>query len=120
MTHIDESTRSELLAALESERQTLTEQLSSHGQKTAEGDWQGASSSEGAEADVTDAADNIEELATNVSLVETLERQLKDVDDALEKIQKGSYGTCEAGGEEISIERLKAHPSARTCVEHAA
>lgn len=120
MTHIDDSTKAALLAALTEEKKTLTEELSAHGQKNEQGDWQGVSSSEGAEADVTDAADNIEELATNVSLVETLERRLKDVDDALQKMEAGTYGTCEVSGEEISLERLKANPSARTCIEHAA
>lgn len=119
MTHIETAVRDELQKALEVERASLMENLSSRGQKDASGDWQGISTSKGEEADPTDVADNIEELATNVSLVEELERRLHDVESALEKMGSGSYGMCEVGGEAISIERLKANPSARTCVEHA-
>lgn len=120
MTHITDDVRAELKAALEEEKNTLTEQLSAHGQQDEKGNWDGASKSEGEEADATDAADNIEELATNVSVVETLEKQLKDVNDALGKMDAGTYGICEVSGEEIPLERLKANPSARTRVEHAA
>lgn len=120
MTHIDQALRSELKRTLEAEKASLMENLSSRGTLSESGDWQGSASSKGEEADPTDVADNIEELATNVSLVEELEGRLRDVDAALEKIEKGTYGICEVGGEEISLERLKANPSARTCVEHAA
>jgi len=37
----------------------------------------------------------------------------------LKKIEDGTYGICEVGGEEIPEDRLDANPSARTCIEHA-
>ena len=40
------------------------------------------------------------------------------VDEALEKIEKGTYGICETGGEKIEEDRLEANPSARTCKAH--
>ncbi len=118
MTSIEKTVRDELHTTLKAEKATLMEDLSSRGQRDANGDWQGISTSKGEEADPTDVADNIEELATNVSLVEELERRLHDVENALEKMEKGAYGICEVGGEKITIERLKANPSARTCIEH--
>jgi DnaK suppressor protein len=42
--------------------------------------------------------------------------KLNDIDDAIEKIQDGSYGTCEECGEEINKKRLKIIPFARYCV----
>ena len=39
--------------------------------------------------------------------------------EALEKMEQGVYGICEEGDEPIPLDRLKANPSARTCVEHA-
>jgi DnaK suppressor protein len=39
------------------------------------------------------------------------------IDEALDRIEDGSYGYCEETGEEIGIERLMARPIATLCVE---
>lgn len=39
------------------------------------------------------------------------------IDEALERIEDGSYGYCEETGEEIGIGRLMARPIATLCVE---
>ena len=119
--NIDERQLEELRDALEVERNTLEEELGGHGRvQSTTGDWQGNSSGlEGTEADPTDAADQIEELVTNVPLVEELERQHRDVVDALKKMDTDTYGICEVGKEQIPIERLEANPAARTCIAHA-
>lgn len=111
----------ELREKLEVEKENLEEELAGHGRvQTDTGDWQGASTGfEGEEADPNDVADQIEELATNVPLVEELEDRHRDVVDALEKMDEGVYGICEVSNEPIPLERLKANPSARTTIEHA-
>lgn len=115
MTHIPDEVVEELRAALFAERDSLTEELSARGKQNPEtGDWQGASTSKGEEADPTDAADNIEELATNVQMVEELERRLTDVNDAIARMENGTYGICERDGSPIPVERLEANPAART------
>ncbi len=43
-------------------------------------------------------------------------RILKEIDRALQRVVRGSYGVCEACEEEISPARLKAIPWARYCV----
>lgn len=43
-------------------------------------------------------------------------RVLKEIDRALERVARGSYGVCEGCGEDISQARLKALPWARYCV----
>lgn len=46
------------------------------------------------------------------------ERQLlKKIDEAIEKIDNGTYGICEACGEEINIKRLEARPVTTMCIE---
>ncbi|MDI6802094.1 MAG: RNA polymerase-binding protein DksA [Thermodesulfovibrionales bacterium] len=46
------------------------------------------------------------------------ERQLlKKIDEAIEKIESGTYGTCESCGEEISIQRLEARPVTTMCID---
>ncbi len=39
------------------------------------------------------------------------------IDEALDRIEDGSYGYCEETGEEIGIERLMARPIATLCLE---
>lgn len=105
---------------LTAEKESLERELRSRGTKDAEtNDWQGGS--DAAEADMADenvVADAIEELATNVAVVEELERRLQSVNRALERIDAGTYGICEIGGEEIEEGRLEANPAARTCTSH--
>ena len=42
---------------------------------------------------------------------------LKKIDEAMEKIEKGTYGICEVCGEEINIKRLEARPVTTMCIE---
>jgi RNA polymerase-binding transcription factor len=62
---------------------------------------------------VTAERGEVDALATN------LLENLKDVDDALAKLDEGTYGRCEVCGEPIAEARLEAMPSARTCIAHA-
>lgn len=42
---------------------------------------------------------------------------LKKIDEILEKIENGTYGICEACGEEINIKRLEARPVTTLCID---
>ena len=53
----------------------------------------------------------------SLSILEQLDAQLVDVDRALQRLDSGDYGKCEACGRPIDEERLKARPAARYCVE---
>lgn len=44
-------------------------------------------------------------------------RLIYHIDEALRRIQEGTYGKCHKCGEQISAERLKAVPHARMCIE---
>jgi RNA polymerase-binding transcription factor DksA len=119
MKHLSKEEISGLRDALENERADLEAQLAEHGKKV-NGTWQGTPEGFGEnEADETDEADKMEELATNIPLVEQLEAHLRDVVDALAKMEAGTYGVCEKTGEPIPLARLRANPAARTHVEHA-
>lgn len=115
---VTEEQSNDLRAMLEAERDSLSEELAGHGRKV-RGDWEGTSSATGEEADPNDAADNIEELAVNVPLVEELERRRREIDKALAKMDADMYGMCEVCKKEILFDRLEANPAAITCVEHA-
>ena len=44
------------------------------------------------------------------------ERQLAEVEAALDRVADGSYGTCAACRRPVPAERLEVRPTARTCV----
>ena len=71
-------------------------------------------------SDKSEVADHIEELVDNRAVLNELEAEHTEVLAALERIEDGTYGTCEVSGEEIPTARLDAYPAARTCIEHAA
>jgi RNA polymerase-binding protein DksA len=50
-------------------------------------------------------------------LEEGAQQTLQAIDDALAKIEDGSYGTCEVCGKPIGAERLSAIPWARLCID---
>ncbi len=62
-----------------------------------------------------DSAKKREEYEVRRFLEQTLELKLKKVEEALEKLKKGEYGTCERCGKEIEKERLEAVPEAKYC-----
>ena len=67
----------------------------------------------------TDMEDNVTEVegyVDNLAVEANLEKELRDVLDALEKMEAGTYGICEKTGAEIPIERLRAYPAARTAI----
>jgi RNA polymerase-binding transcription factor DksA len=65
-----------------------------------------------------DSETETEQYVDNIAVENTLEQKLQDVIDALGRIESGSYGKCEKCGEEISLDRLRAYPSAKVCMNH--
>ncbi len=59
-------------------------------------------------------------LKSEMDIVETAERseadQIKLIEDALERLKKGTYGICESCRHAIPKERLEAVPESRYCV----
>jgi RNA polymerase-binding transcription factor DksA len=53
----------------------------------------------------------------DLSMLESIEAELLDVEHALRRIDDGSYGTCEACGRPIGDARLEAVPAARFCLD---
>ncbi len=62
------------------------------------------------------ATDNYnQEFSLNIASTER--RTLIEIDDALKRMEEGSYGTCESCGHAIAQRRLQAVPYARLCVK---
>jgi DnaK suppressor protein len=60
------------------------------------------------------------ERIAQVDAARTLDAKLRDVERALEKLDAGTYGTCDVCGRPIAPERLEAIPWAVLCVDDAA
>lgn len=54
-----------------------------------------------------------------LELMDSEIKMLREIDDALERIEQKTYGTCEGTGKQIPKVRLEAKPWARYCVEYA-
>lgn len=46
--------------------------------------------------------------------------ELAQIDQALRRVEAGTYGTCEVCGEPIAADRLAAIPQSTTCIDCAA
>ena len=62
-------------------------------------------------------AEEVEQYETLLALEHSLELRLKDVNDALKKMENNQYGLCEICHKNIEITRLKANPAARFCMK---
>ncbi len=56
----------------------------------------------------------------NLSLLEQVEAELGEVEAAFARLERGTYGVCQACGRPIAPERLEALPATRFCVEDQA
>jgi DnaK suppressor protein len=108
----------DMQALLDAEKTQLEEELSEHGRPTGDAHgWHGSSSGfKTGTADENEVADQIEELASNVPLVEELEARHREVLAALKRIESGTFGICEVCGKPIPKKRLMANPAAITCI----
>lgn len=52
-----------------------------------------------------------------VALKNTLEKELRDIEAALQRLKGGSYGTCKYCKKEITPQRLQIRPTSSACVE---
>ncbi|MHC4071103.1 MAG: TraR/DksA family transcriptional regulator [Planctomycetota bacterium] len=60
------------------------------------------------------------EIENMLGLMDSEKRILMEINGALDRIESGTYGICESGGERIPKKRLEAIPWARYCINCAA
>jgi len=66
--------------------------------------------------DEDDNVHEIEEHMVNISLKGSFEKQLRDVIDALERLDNDTYGICKYTGEKIDEKRLRARPTSSSSI----
>ena len=107
---------------LELEKETLVAELSGLGiLDPISNNWKAVpvrEEGENEESDDNDLATITENFEERSSMTAVLQTRWDDVNDALTKISKGTYGSCENCGKQIEEDRLQANPAARTCIAH--
>jgi len=96
---------------LQEQRSRLQSELASRASAVDEGDRPGYSTH------AADHASEVFEKAKTLAVCQTLQKTLEEVNRALDKMAKGTYGTCESCGMEIDPARLKASPHAVLCIK---
>jgi DnaK suppressor protein len=101
---------------LEQKKQQLEEQLSLFAKKDpqVQGDWD-AQYPRIPGGGLEEAADEVEEYSQRLHLEFQLETQLKHINEALARIEKGTYGMCASCDKEIAKERLAVFPEMPLC-----
>jgi RNA polymerase-binding protein DksA len=64
-----------------------------------------------------DAASETFERTKNYALDENFREIIDSIDEALRKIEDGTYGTCDRCAQPIKVDRLKAIPYATLCIQ---
>ncbi len=105
---------------LEEEKIRLESEMGSVGRPNPRvpGDWEPIPTERGNEADIIDQADVVVSREENAAILADLEARYDHVLAALKRIEDGTYGICEVGGENIEDARLGADPAANTCTIH--
>jgi DnaK suppressor protein len=68
------------------------------------------------QGEMADQASGITEVHIQLKLKQTDAKILQAIEEALERIQKGTYGVCRDCGEPIAEPRLNAIPWTRVCI----
>ena len=113
---IDKETLAELKADLMKEKAELEINLGKIARPIDKEDGDYETSFEDIGSDKDDNATEVDQYTQNLSVENTLEKKLQVILEALAKMDAGTYGFCENCQKEIPLDRLRANPSAKTCI----
>jgi RNA polymerase-binding transcription factor DksA len=113
---LDTKTLNELKLGLEEEKKRIEGELGQIASPTeVSGEYETRHDDLGSSQD--DNAIEAGEYVDNKALEENLEKQLREIKEALSRIEDGTFGFCANCGQEISAERLQAYPAAKNCLQ---
>ncbi len=70
-------------------------------------------------SELPEQAIDTEHIELNAGLYGSQRAELREVEEALGRIEDGTYGICLATGKPITLTRLRARPWAKYCIEYA-
>jgi len=106
LNSMDLKNLSEYGKKLEARKETLLAEMKSHNTPGSFGNDVDASS---------EKTDQAEEEGNQQAIAESLREDVNEIDSALEKIRRGTYGVCERCGASIEIDVLAAAPESALC-----
>lgn len=109
---LDTGAVSSFKVKLVAERERLVDELDELNEASALGKWK-----EDLGADLADAGFAIVEREQAVTVAANAKALIRQIDDALARMEEGTYGICDACGEPIANARLEAIPYATFCVD---
>ncbi|HVF32240.1 MAG TPA: TraR/DksA C4-type zinc finger protein [Acidimicrobiales bacterium] len=110
---MDDAHARDLLAQEQERLQGIRDELDTMRDESQQDSLEELSSYDQHQADV---ATETFEREKDLSILDNIEGELADVEHALQRLDDGTYGTCEACGKPIDDDRLEAVPAARFCV----
>jgi DnaK suppressor protein len=102
---------------LEAERDRLTEELEAIEEHQPEVENVGVDATGGYDEDLVDVASETFEREKGIAIEHSVSDLLHQVEEALGRIENGTFGICDLCGRPIHPERLRAIPYARLCID---
>ena len=120
MSHLSEQQRNALRDQLLKEKNDLERRLAEN-DAFGENDALGSTTGELSAYDnhPADLGTEMYERGKDIALNESAEHQLEDIERALERMERGTYGQCAVCGKPIPFERLRAVPTTAYCYDHS-
>lgn len=117
---MDKKTLKKFEEKLRKSREEIEKSLSAFATKDTEvkGDWDTKFPEFGRDPNLSleEAADEVEEYVSRLPVEHAYEIMLRDINEALDGIKKGTYGTCSNCEKKIPLKRLEAYPEAGHCL----
>lgn len=114
---MDQKTREALKAKLLAEKSELEEELGGFAQRNPQNDADFNADFPQLGDKEDENASEVAEYSKDLTVERTLEASLRDVTQALERIENGTYGTCKYCGKPIDEKRLMARSTSTSCID---
>ena len=115
---MDSKTLAEFREILEKERARLLKDVQRNDKAIRHADGESESGMGRAHSNhLADQGSDEAEYETTLLLSASQKEYLREIEEALQRVEDGTYGICEMTGEEINLERLRAIPTARLSIK---
>jgi RNA polymerase-binding protein DksA len=115
---MDSKTLTEFRDILETERRRLLKDVQRNDKAIRHADGESEGGAGRAHSNhLADQGSDEAEYETKLLLSATQKEYLREIDEALQRIEDGIYGVCEITGKAIGLARLRAIPTARLSIE---
>jgi RNA polymerase-binding protein DksA len=112
-----DSTQDGVRGRLEAERERLQTEVESLRRRSSSDVYQDDEGTDTVSQHPADEGSEMFEREKDLTLIDTLQVSLRQVEDALQRVDSGQYGICANCGKPIGEKRLEALPAAIYCID---